>query len=123
MSRSVIAAVDDMFFASKIRAVAEQLGIEVQFIRTASAVIERARESRPSLIVVDLHSQKLQPIELATLLKGDDELRSITLLGFFSHVQAELQRTALQAGYDKAIPRSVFSKDLAQILAVAIPTP
>jgi len=54
---------------------------------------------------------------LARELKADDELRQIKLLGFFSHVQTELQRNALAAGFDKVIPRSVFARDLPEILA------
>jgi len=39
------------------------------------------------------------------------------LLGFFSHVETELQRNALAAGFDRVIPRSVFARDLSQLLA------
>jgi hypothetical protein len=41
------------------------------------------------------------------------------LLGFFSHVEVELQRQALAAGYDRVVPRSVFARDLGQILTEA----
>jgi hypothetical protein len=34
MSMKVLAVVDDMFFASKIRAVAEAVGVEISFPRT-----------------------------------------------------------------------------------------
>ena len=34
MSHNVIAAVDDIFFAAKIRAVAEHLGVDVRFAKT-----------------------------------------------------------------------------------------
>ena len=117
MARNVIAVVDDLFFASKIRGTAEQLSIPVRFARTADAVIDVARRDAPALIICDLHSQKIDPIELAKQLKADEELRSIPLLGFFSHVQTELQRQAEQAGFDQVMPRSAFTAHLAQILA------
>jgi len=41
MSRRVVAVVDDMFFASKIRAVAEAVGVDVSFPRTKEALIEK----------------------------------------------------------------------------------
>src|ERR1700687_99713 len=44
MPQNVIAAVDDMFFASKIRAVAEHLGLSVTFAKSVAAVIEAARK-------------------------------------------------------------------------------
>lgn len=117
MSGGIIAVVDDMFFVSKIRAVAEAVGTEISFPRAKETLIEKAREATPRLIIVDLHSQKIEPAGLAAELKADDELRAIPLLGFFSHVQTELQRNALNAGFDQVIPRSVFARDLPKILA------
>lgn len=116
MSRTVFAVVDDLFFASKIRGTGEQLGITVRFARTIDALIEAARRVQPALIVCDLHSQKVDPNELAKQLKADEQLRSIPLLGFFSHVQTELKQQAEQAGFDRVIPRSAFNAQLIQIL-------
>ena len=116
MSGVIIAVVDDMFFASKIRAVAEAVGVEISFVRSQEALVQKAREAQPQLIVVDLHNQKVDAVTLAKDLKSDEELRSILLLGFFSHVQTELQRNALGAGFDQVIPRSVFARDLPEIL-------
>ena len=108
MSTRVLAVVDDMFFASKIRAVAEAVGVEISFPRTKESLIEKARQA--DLIIVDLHNQKLDPLSLP------GELGAVRLLGFFSHVEVELQRRALAAGYDLVVPRSAFARDLAQIL-------
>ena len=116
MSPKVISVVDDMFFASKIRAVAEAAGVEISFPRSQEAVVSKARETKPGLMVVDLHNQRIDPLALARELKADDELRGIRLLGFFSHVQTELQRNALAAGFDQVVPRSVFARDLPKLL-------
>jgi CheY-like chemotaxis protein len=118
---AILAVVDDMFFASKIRATAEAVGAEISFLRSKEKLLEKARESRPELVVVDLHNEKLDPVALATDLKADEQLREIKLLGFFSHVHTDLQRSALAAGFDQVIPRSVFARDLAQILATKQP--
>lgn len=116
MTRTILAAVDDMFFAAKIRATAEALGVTLKFHRRLEGLVEAASGQSPDLIIVDLHNEKLDPIELARVLKADEGSRTIPLLGFFSHVQTELQRAAVEAGYDQVMPRSVFSRDLAQIL-------
>jgi len=78
--------------------------------------MEKAYEMKPQLILVDLHNQKLDPVVLAKDLKADEQLREVPLVGFFSHVQTELQRKALAAGFDQVLPRSVFSRDLPNIL-------
>jgi CheY-like chemotaxis protein len=116
MSKYVLAAVDDMFFASKIKGTAEHLGLQVSFVKSIDSAVEKALKELPSIIVADLHSSKFDPFTLAGKLKADERLRGIPLIGFFSHVQTELQARAERAGYDRVMPRSAFSKKLAEIL-------
>jgi DNA-binding NarL/FixJ family response regulator len=79
-------------------------------------LLKVARETAADLIIVDLHAEKVDPMAVAKALKSDEHLNSVRLLGFFSHVRADLQKAAVAAGYDIVIPRSVFSRDLAEIL-------
>lgn len=116
MSKYILAAVDDMFFASKIRGTAEQLRLTVMFVKSVASAIEQAQAEKPSIIIADLHTTKLDPFALADRLKADAGLRDIPLVGFFSHVQTELQLKAQQSGYDRVIPRSAFSRNLPEIL-------
>src|SRR5687767_3532024 len=117
MSQTIIAIVDDLFFASKIRGTAEQVGTRVQFSRSIPDAVAKAREEAPALIIADLNASCCDVLELARALKGDDALKGVPLLGFFSHIQTELQQAANAAGYDRVMPRSAFTKNLAEILA------
>jgi CheY-like chemotaxis protein len=117
MPNSIIAVVDDLFFASKIRGTAEELGVSARFARNLTVLVEGARRERPAMIICDLHSQKVDPMELARELKLDNDLKSIPLLGFFSHVETELQRQAGESGFDQVLPRSAFSRNLGEILS------
>ena len=116
MTRNIIAAVSDMLFASKIRTTAEALGVNIKFHRRLEDLVEAAGKQRTDLILADLHNEKVDPLELARTLKANESLKAIPLLGFFSHVETDLRRQALEAGYDQVIPRSVFARDLALIL-------
>ena len=116
MSRTVLAIVDDLFFAAKIRGTAEEIGVNVRFARNAGAMLHAARRDQPDLIIFDLNSERANPADMARQLKADEGLSSIPLLGFFSHVQTELQRQAEEAGVDQVIPRSIFAKYLNEIL-------
>jgi len=117
MVHTVVAAVDDMFFMSKIRAVAESLNVTMRFVRNADALFSVALESGAALIIIDLQSQKFDAPNLARRLKADEQLRAIPLLGFYSHVETELRDQAEAAGFDRILPRSAFSANLAEILA------
>lgn len=117
MNQTIIAAVDDMFFASKIRATAEHLNLEVRFVRSIEVALAAAIERNADLAIVDLQSQKIDSLELAKRWRSDPRVSTIPLIGFFSHVEIELQRSALAAGFDRVLPRSQFSRDLAAIIS------
>ena len=116
MNRRVLAAVDDIFFAAKIRAAAESLGVAYGSARDAAAAVESARSNPPSVVVADLHATRCDPFALAESFKSDPALAGVPLVGFFSHVQTELRERALAAGFDRVLPRSAFVQQLPQIL-------
>ncbi len=116
MTVSVLAAVDDLIFVSKIRGTAELLKVNVQFARSADALLAKAAKDLPSLIILDLHSTLTDACGLAEKLKADDVLRHVPIVAFFSHVQTELQKRAIQSGIEHVLPRSVFTRQLSQIL-------
>ena len=116
MTRQVIAVVDDIFFAAKIRGTAEQAGVSVNFPRSTEAAFEAAKKTGTALIICDLNSLRVDPFELSRRLKQEASTSTVPLLGFFAHVQTELQRKAVEAGFDRVIPRSVFAQDLTEII-------
>ena len=116
MKRRVLAAVDDIFFAAKIRGTADSLGVDYESARDAAAAVESARANPPSVVVADLHATRCDPFALAESFKRDPALANVELVGFFSHVQTELRERALGAGFDRVLPRSAFVQQLPQIL-------
>ena len=117
MNQSVLVAVDDLFFSSKIIETAKQLGIPLQFARSQDEVIARALTDKPALIIVDLNSTHCKPLETIGQIKEDPDLRHIPVVGFLSHIQADLKVRATMVGCDRVLPRSVFTTNLPKILA------
>jgi CheY-like chemotaxis protein len=120
MNQRVIAAVSDMFFASKIRGTAEHLNVSVIFARTEAGLFDKAKAEVPSLIILDLHDTRFDPFALAARLKADEQLRTVPIVAFFSHVETEFRRKALEAGVEHVMPRSIFTQRLAEILTGAL---
>ena len=119
----ILVAVDDFLFRSKIRATAKHTGVDVTFARTAAEVLEQARTSKPSLLILDLNSAALEPIETLAALKADAELAGIRTLGFVSHVDTARIQAAREAGAAQVMARSAFAGQLAEILLAAAGQP
>lgn len=120
---TVLAAVDDLLFSSKIRATAKQVGVDVQFARTPDEILAQARSLQPSLAIFDLNSGKTDPVGTIAALKADPTIAAIRTIGFASHVHTDLIAAARQAGADEVLPRSAFAGRLADILLSGAPRP
>jgi PleD family two-component response regulator len=109
-------------FTVKILDAAKQAGLEPVFVKTEGDALRLARET-PALIILDLNSNAFEPLRLIERLKSDAATHDITLLGFVSHVQADLKLAAEERGCNLVMPRSAFSHNLPAILAkyAAIP--
>src|SRR3974390_1316000 len=113
-TKKVLAVLDDLFFTVKIKDAATRAGLEAEFVKTEAEVLERARQ-QPTVIVVDLNTTTVEPLELISKLKASDELRRISVIGYVSHVQGELKQKAHEIGCDMVLARSAFSQNLPQI--------
>ena len=117
MSRRVVAAIEDLLFRSKVSETAAQLGVEASFPRSPEKLLDAARHSPPDLLVLDLNSHRFEPLTLLASLREDAALRDVPTVGFLSHVQKDLAVAAREAGCDRIMARSAFTRDLPRVLA------
>ncbi len=121
MTRRVLAAVEDLLFKSKISETASQLGIEASFPRNPRKLLEALREAPPDLLILDLNSGRFEPLALLGSVRSEEATRDLPTVGFLSHVQKDLAVAAREAGCDRVIARSAFTRDLPKILAGRTP--
>ena len=86
----IVCAIDDLIFSIKISTAAKQLGVDVYFERSRSSVLPTVREKQPSLVIFDLNSSRLKPMDGHC----GDEGRSrssgrVKTLGYVSHVDSD----------------------------------
>ena len=112
----VVCVVDDLIFSIKIATAARQLGVPMYFERLKQNVLQTIRDKQPSLVIFDLNSAKLAPIEMIAAIKAEPALASIRTLGYVSHVDSETIDRARHAGIDQVLARSAFSEKLGEIL-------
>jgi len=112
----ILCAVDDLLFSIKIKTAAAGVGAPVYFERDPDMVLPRIREKQPALVILDLNSARMRPLELVEAMKADPELGRVRTLGYVSHVQTDLIAAARAAGVDEVLARSAFSDRLGEIL-------
>ena len=115
----IVCVIDDLLFSIKISTAGKSLGVDLFFERAADKVIPTIREKRPSLVIFDLNSARLRPIDAIVQLKSDAELTQVRTLGYVAHVDAETIAAARAAGIDQVLARSAFASSLGQILTNA----
>jgi CheY-like chemotaxis protein len=114
-SRKVVALITDLMFMAKVQESAKRTGFEAIFAKTADDVIAKSAE-RPAVIILDLNANGVAPLETIRRLKSVEQTSTISLLGYVSHVDADLRSAAQEAGCDRVIARSAFSRDLPALL-------
>ena len=112
----ILALVDDLMFTSKIKTTAARLGVPLVFARSPEGALAEMRKTRPTLVILDLNSAKMQPLATIAAMKSDPSLAEIPAVGFVSHVQTDLIDAARHAGVDEVLPRSAFTIHLPEIL-------
>lgn len=109
----MLAIVDDLFFQAKIQGAAASLGVEVRIADT----LARAQDtgSDPALVIVDLNLTNTDPLQVIRALRG--QRPTVPIIGYGSHVQAELLAQAKAAGCTTVLPRSAFVQQLPRLLS------
>lgn len=118
----MVAAVEDLLFRSKIGETADALGVEASFPRSPKKLEDAINSSPPDLLILDLNSSRFEPLNLLRTLKGDGRTKDLKTVGFLSHVQKDLAVAAKEAGCDRVMARSAFTKDLPKVLARGEPS-
>ena len=109
--------VEELLFRSKIETTARQLKIGVANLKGDEGEQEvLTAAASAALVVLDLNHKKVDAIEWLKKFKGNPSTGRVPVLGFLSHVQADLKKKAVEARCDLVVPRSVFSDQLAHLL-------
>lgn len=111
--------IEDLFFTAKIQDTAKKLGVKVEFAKgdkeSIARLLELPVEERPALMVFDLNNANAKPLTLIPKFKTKFK-KTVSMVGFLSHLQGDLKAKAVEAGCDTVMPRSAFSQGLPNML-------
>lgn len=111
--------IEDLFLTAKINEASRKLGVKVAFVKNEKDALAELTsgedENKPSLIVFDLNNANAKPLTTIPKLKAKLK-RSVSIIGFLSHLQGDLKAKAVEAGCDVVMPRAAFSQNLPNLL-------
>ena len=109
----------DLLFGSKVEGALTAAGHEVT--RHDGEDAARADASRSDVLVVDLTAEDFDGAVLVESMKMGRELEGIPTLGFYSHVDQDTRRRAVEAGFDRVVPRSRMARETAGLVESLVP--
>ena len=111
--------IEDLFFLAKIQEASRKLGVKVEFVKGDKEVLARITDApegeRAALLVFDLNNAAAKPLTIIPKLRTKLK-KSVSIIGFLSHLQGDLKMKAVEAGCDTVMPRSAFSQSLPNLL-------
>ncbi|MGH7925800.1 MAG: hypothetical protein ACREQH_14545 [Candidatus Binatus sp.] len=115
MSRQVaLALVRDLFFRSKIDAVATGVGADVEYASSLDAIAARCAAVHPSIVFTDLSDAAFPAAETLKQIRACAP--GARAIGFASHVDLKPLKAAREAGYELTLSRSEFTARLPDLL-------
>ncbi|HUY39475.1 MAG TPA: hypothetical protein VMV13_11620 [Candidatus Binataceae bacterium] len=113
-SKIALGLVKDLFFRSKLDAVAQSLGVEVLYASTLDAAARHCGSHHPALVFADLSDAEFPAAATVARIRADAP--GAKIVGFASHVDLKPLKAAREAGFDLTLSRSEFTARLAELL-------
>ena len=102
----------DLFFSSRIEAACRKHGLQVKIATSLDELQLQLKELLPQALIVNLDVLKSADKLPTQSLRG-----SCRLIGYYSHVDSDLAKEALDNGFEIVVPRRGFMETLNNILA------
>ena len=119
MSTTILVAVTDIFFYTKVRDALRPQGYTLERIRSQDEVVAKAASANPAAMIVNMNDMGVDAFKALEALQADPGLPSFPILAFANHEEVDTWRRAKDLGVTKVVSRNEFSsrtKDLVEEL-------
>ena len=122
--KTILVAVTDIFFYTKVRDAMLSKGYKIERARTQQDIAEKASATSPSAVILNMNDETLNALQALQAMKADTRLKALPILAFANHEEVDTFNRARALGVTKIVSRNEFSarlKDLVEeILAVGV---
>jgi len=106
---TILAAVTDLFFYTKVRDALRQPEYQLEKARTQQDIVDKAVSVSPSVIIFNMNDLTLDAFQALEQLKADPRLKDIPTLAFANHEEVDTWNRARALGVTKVVSRNEFS--------------
>jgi len=113
--RTILVAVTDIFFYTKVRDALRTGGYRIEKARTQQDIAEKSASTSSAAVVLVLNDLTLDAFQAIETLKGDARSKAIPILAYANHEEVDTWNRAKALGVTKIVSRNEFSartKDL-----------
>ncbi len=106
---TLLVAVSDVFFYTKIRDAFLPHGYTLERIRNTDDALSKIEQHRPKAIIVNMNDDRLDISSLLKQIKTHPKAQTIPILAFANHEEISTWKSAKDLGIDKVVSRNEFS--------------
>ena len=115
-NKTILVAVSDVFFYTKVRDALKPQGYQLEKARTQDEIAEKAGALRPAAVILNINDETLDAFKALAALKSDDRSKAIPVLAFANHEEVDNWKRAQQLGVTKIVSRNEFSSRTLQLV-------
>jgi PleD family two-component response regulator len=108
-TKTILVAVSDIFFYTKIRDAFLPQGYKLERLRTGDDWQTKALASQPMGIIINMNDDRLNAPDIVKSLRTLPQTRSLPILAFANHEEVGTWKLAKDLGIQKIVSRNEFS--------------
>lgn len=109
MNRTILVAVNDIFFYTKVRDALTPQGYRLEKARTQQDIAEKAEAIGPAAVLLDMNDRTIDAFQALQTLRTDPRFHAIPVLAYANHEEVDTWNRARALGVTKIVSRNEFS--------------
>ena len=107
--KTVLVAVTDIFFYTKVRDALLPNGYRLERARSQDDIALKASSLRPAAVILNMNDETLNAFQALATLNSDPVLKGVPILAFANHEEVDTWNRAKTMGVTKIVSRNEFS--------------
>lgn len=116
MPKTVLCIEDNRTNMLLVSRIVEAEGHELLRAETGPRAVEILKETRPDVILLDVNIPGIHGLDLARMIKDDEDLKDIPVIATTANVLVGDKERCLEAGCDEYLPKPLDIRRLRQLM-------